>query len=1111
MATGNLESLYRLVEQAAPTFLEVVAEAANSARNEREFQTSITRHIQGFADSIGVSLLLREEYTLATGRADAVYNRLVIEYERPGSMRLDLGHSHTRHAVMQVKQYIAEVATREHHDRDRLLGMAWDGRVMVFARYRDGHWYEEPPLEVNRHSISRFLRSLVSLSSGRALIPKNLVEDFGAQNMYSQRITRALYNASERATDGLPAKLFLQWQRFFGQVSGYEEASLRLQNKRELRRLARGMGLQPETTDPSRLFYAIHTYFSFLLKSIARLVLERYAGGHLGTTPLTGLATLEGVALKRELVRLEDGGIFRTLGLVNLLEGDLFSWYLEAWSTEVEDALRLTLSRLAEYNPATIEEDPFAARDLLKKLYHYLLPRELRHDLGEYYTPDWLAERVLMQLNEPLLVAPRAKRPAVRLFPARRVLDPACGSGTFLILAIRSIKEHCLRQGLAEADALEYILENVVGVDLNPLAVMAARVNYLLAVADLVPYRRGPLVIPVYLADSIVTPTEGTTLFERSERRLNTVVGSLPVPQSIDTAGAISKLTDLLDECVSNLFTPQAFVARANKELSISPGGPDEATLRELYGKLLDLRAQGLDGVWARVLKNAFMPLFLGQFGYVVGNPPWVNWESLPDRYRQQIVPLWKKYGLFVHSGMDTILGKGKKDISTLMAYVAMDRYLRANGKLGFVITQTVFKTSGAAQGFRRFGLPDGTPLRVLHVDDLSDLQPFEGATNRTSVVVIQKGQANKYPVPYTRWQKTVKGKGVNYDSTLADVLAMVRRMQFQAVPIDIDDATSPWLTARRGALAVLSRVLGSSPYYAHAGVYSGGANGVYWLEVVTRRPDDLLVVRNMTEGSRKDVEETTAEIEATFVYPLLRGRDVHRWQALPSAHILMIQDPVKRQGFDEAELQASCPKTYVYLRHFETVLRKRAAFRRYFTREGSDTAPFYSMFNVGEYTFAPYAVAIRQITESMQAAVVGEVDDLVLGRKRALPTHKLLCVAVQSHEEAHYLSAVLNSTISQLFAKAVMLSTGFTAGALAKLAIPGFDPCDPVCVELSELSMRAHAAVRSGIHPLPVEEAIAEATGRLWGITESETRRIERSLSEMTEPTAGTPADEDA
>jgi SAM-dependent methyltransferase len=643
MTIDRLETLYRLVEAETPAFLTTVKDAVDTAHNEREFQTKVTRAIEEFANKVGVDLLFREEYTLATGRADAVYNRLVIEYEKPGSMRADLDHAHTRHAVNQVRQYIEDVAKRERHDQDRLLGIAWDGQIIIFARYRDGHWYEEPPLQVNQQSATRFLRSLVSLSSGRALIPENLVEDFSAQHLRSQRVARALYHALEGHTNDLTANLFRQWQLFFSQVSGYEEASARLRDKKELRQFARGMGLRPETTDPPRLFFTIHTYFSFLVKAIARLVLESYAGGHLGTTPMTVLANLEGEALKKELERLEDGGIFHTLGLMNLLEGDFFSWYLQAWSPEVEDAFRLVLAQLAEYNPATIQDDPFAARDLLKKLYHYLLPRELRHDLGEYYTPDWLAERVLSQLNEPLYVIPKADRQPAKLFPARRLLDPACGSGTFLVLAIRAIKENCDRQGLSEADTLDYILENVVGIDLNPLAVMAARVNYILAIADLIKYRRNPIVIPVYLADSIKTPAEGQTLFEQG-MPLDTVVGKFLVPRSVNTRESISKLTDLLDEYVSAQFKSEVFIERARKELNIAPGSLDETNLQQLYEQLLDLEKRGLDGIWARVLKNAFMPLFIGQFDYVAGNPPWVNWENLPEQYRSETLALWHHY-----------------------------------------------------------------------------------------------------------------------------------------------------------------------------------------------------------------------------------------------------------------------------------------------------------------------------------------------------------------------------------------------------------------------------------------------------------------------------------
>lgn len=130
------------------------------------------------------------------------------------------------------------------------------------------------------------------------------------------------------------------------------------------------------------------------------------------------------------------------------------------------------IQKLDEYNPGTFSEDPVQSRDLLKKLYQQLFPKSVRHDLGEYYTPDWLAEHVLNELG-------------YEGDPDKRLLDPACGSGTFLVIAINRIRRwyEANREKCAydEGELLKKILANVTGFDLNPLAVMAARTNYLVA------------------------------------------------------------------------------------------------------------------------------------------------------------------------------------------------------------------------------------------------------------------------------------------------------------------------------------------------------------------------------------------------------------------------------------------------------------------------------------------------------------------------------------------------------------------------------------------------------------------------------------------------------
>jgi len=150
---------------------------------------------------------------------------------------------------------------------------------------------------------------------------------------------------------------------------------------------------------------------------------------------------------------------------------------------------------------------------------------------------------------------------------------------------------------------------------------------------------------------------------------------------------------------------------------------------------------------------------------------------------------------------MDTILGKGKKDIAMLMTYVSIDRYLEMGGRLGFVLPQNLFKTSGAGQGFRRFVLPKDIPFAPLVVEDMVELKPFEGATNRTAVVVFVKGIKVSYPLSYQYWERVLSGRGgaIGFDTPYEEVTKeKITFHVWHAEPINKDDPTSAWLTASR-------------------------------------------------------------------------------------------------------------------------------------------------------------------------------------------------------------------------------------------------------------------------------------------------------------------------
>ncbi|WP_126193857.1 hypothetical protein [Thermus scotoductus] len=431
------------------------------------------------------------------------------------------------------------------------------------------------------------------------------------------------------------------------------------------------------------------------------------------------------------------------------------------------------------------------------------------------------------------------------------------------------------------------------------------------------------------------------------------------------------------------------------------------------------------------------------------------------------------------------------------MTYIVVDNLLKNGGKLGFVITQSLLKTAAGA-GFRRLSIPTEkgkeVPLRIVYVDDMVDLNPFEGASNRTAVIVLEKGKPTQYPVPYTVWRKN-RGVRFTYDSTLEDVQAATRRLQFQAQPVDPDNPTSPWLTARPKALRAVRKILGQSDYEAHAGVYTGGANAVYWVEPVLKRPDGLWVVRNLTEGAKVKVEEVTETIEPDLLYPLLRGRDVQRWRAEPSAWIIIPQDPNNpSRAYPEAKLKVDYPRLYAYLKQFESVLRRRAAFQQILCKREPE---FYGIMDIGHYSFSPWKVVWTRLAK-IEAAVVG-----LHGRKPVIPQETVSLVQCDTKEEAYYIAALVNSTAFQFAATSYSQEGGKSMGSmhiLEHIRIPRYQPTDPVHRRLAELSQAAHKAAQAGDEKRleALEAEIDREAAKLWGLTEAELREIQESLREL-------------
>ena len=626
---------------------------------------------------------------------------------------------------------------------------------------------------------------------------------------------------------------------------------------------------------------------------------------------------------------------------------------------------------LDQYDPTTLSVEPSESHDLLKKIYQHLFPKSVRHDLGEYYTPDWLAAHVLNEIG-------------YEGDPRKRLLDPACGSGTFLVLAINRIKqwfdEHRADCGFREGELVNLILQNVIGFDLNPLAVMAARTNYLLSIRELLRFA-GPIEVPVYLCDSVGTPSEYGGLFAGAKlgtaKSLKTAVGEFVIPANISgSREQIGKYADLLETCVNDKYSAREFLRRCSDE-GLPTDFPEFH--EKLYSKLEELNQKDQNGIWARIIKNAFAPLFTERVDYVAGNPPWVRWGFLPADYRNDIKFLWRSYGLFTKKGLESLMGTAELDLSILFTYACLDNYLSANGTLGFLITQEVVRSKGAGEGFRTFNVvPSHTPVKAVVFHDLVRLKPFDAA-NKTGFIVLRKGKENSYPVPYIEWNRKPRASILAGDS-LREVEAKTIRTRKYASPLD--EPASPWQVTTKTSGAALNKMAGTSTYRGRCGV-SIDPYGVFLCRILSVDRKGCVLVENFNEGKLEIPQIPPRTIEQERVYPIVRGRDIKRWRAIPLLGGIIVNSSTRKADIPtEEEVKKNIPLTYSYLlslrqwalerekiwhffakKHtsFEALSEKELANLGSYSRPAGMTdtgefiyeilnSPFFVLFNVGPY-----------------------------------------------------------------------------------------------------------------------------------------------------------------
>lgn len=1009
------------------SLVSTVLAATEASRNEAQLRHELENALEQacIALSLPWTPFQLERAIKAAGKptkfVDVAHGAVIIEYEPPKSFGGRAG-SKANHARRQAEEYAELIAAEEGRALHEYVLVAWDGFHITFGQFEGTAAAWEDVVAFNEPSAERLLAALEN--DGRPLVHPQLLQALvGPDSAYGTSLIPELY-ASICKADVSPGTsktkmLFAEWRRLFSQVVGLQpEHMKKLLSRQEISHN------QPYQENPAAYLFALNTYIAIIAKVVAACALPRASQDILQPS----------VPVAERLRTVETGELFEHAGILNMLSGDFFSWYLDdADWPRYQSHLSAMLGRLGGIDFTVSKKNADTTRDLFKGIYERFIPREIRHALGEFYTPDWLAEHGMDLLEWE---------------PPDSLTDPACGSGTFLLEAIR-------RRRKASNDATAHsLLTGLHGIDLNPLAVLAAKGS--LAVF-LSPYldRAHPIRLPVYLADAI--KPAAVDFFSNYSHVLHTEVGprEFSVPQRMIAHPEFFRIFSKVRTLIDADYPAAKLCSAILPDLQgMGLDSSDVAIVNATVANLVELHDQGWNGIWCSILADRFAAGAIPPSSHICGNPPWVKWSNLPKDYAQSIQQHCRSLGVF---SADKWVGGIESDISTVITYQAVKHYLAHDGRLGFFLPGSVFTTESSA-GFRRFSIDSGgPPCRVVLVEDYRNIRPFDGVSNHPTFLILQRNASTTFPVPYRSW---VAGEEISANqrayASAEQFRQLAKRIDGVAVPVPGGDGTRPWLVGSVQDQVVFAKVFsaGARPEYKARKGITTDRNGIFWVHAMGEAGPGLVTVQNAADiGKTKGIPLVTADVESEHLFPLLRGRGVTPFSAVPETKLRIL---VPQRGMHgDPDLPTAFPNTFKFLNRFKSHLEQRSSLKRF--QKGQ---AFYSLWSTGPYTFAPFKVLWREMGNTFAAAYIGSTVIDYAGEKTTVPDHKLYFIPVESELEAAYLTGFLNApTIARaVSAYAAQLSLG--ASVAEYLNIPKFDEANERMATIANMARDLTAKV---------------------------------------------------
>ncbi|WP_418319564.1 hypothetical protein [Piscinibacter sakaiensis] len=437
-----------------------------------------------------------------------------------------------------------------------------------------------------------------------------------------------------------------------------------------------------------------------------------------------------------ELRSILDGSFFKARGLPNLVEYDYFGW-LNA-SPHVTDLVEVARAIQDDLRAYDFKSSP--AEDLFGTLMAQLAARSQRLLLGQEWTPSWLAEKLVSNVMATL---PDGEQP--------RFVDMCCGSGAMVVETVKRAQQHLIAAGRSPGDptALGELANSITAFDIDPLAVMLAKVGWVLASKDwLVAGHEAQ--IPVYHADSLFANTPVTKVFSaagQEHRKLQLHNEEVDLPHFLIKAGAQSLFDSLLSrgyemamssaEAAATTLVAQdietmvdTVVVDTGSILSAEERASAIEFCKMLLRALENLQRAGQNGIWAFVLRNSFRPaLVAGRFNGVVTNPPWLALSKIASNpYQDALKAKAESYGIKAPGASHLHV-----EMATIFLLHAVERYLIPNAVIGCVLPVTVL--NGAQhEPFRTRGyLTADRPIALA----LSEIWKVASQTFKNEAIVV--------------------------------------------------------------------------------------------------------------------------------------------------------------------------------------------------------------------------------------------------------------------------------------------------------------------------------------------------------------------------------------